>query len=617
MKVVRLQQAGRRLQIIWPCTVRRQLYSVSAHLGRQTERFIPTPGMSAPRISTPKKRPSAEPGRYKKVKKQKAAKEGSPGEVLAWDVKELLDKHSTLDVPHPKTGSSPVPLPERFARIELIIEALSSTGDGLAYDPVTRRVYVVPFGVPGDTIEAKIVSDFPAERYVTTDFLQVIKPSDKRKDSLVRCPYFQTCSGCQFQMLDYTTQLEHKKQVIEKAYKNFSGIDAKHVPVVEDTHGSPRQYGYRTKLTPHFDGPSGSDPERISLVDGKRRWRVAPPIGFMRKGKPGTLDVEDCPIGTDAVRAGLRAERERVAKEIHTYKRGVTLLLRESTRRTPKQDGDNQNGHEETPAEAVLRDRVRIQEEHADEMVEKTCMTDPKATATEYISDFKFHMDAGSFFQNNNSVLPDFIAYVRSHAFPPPSSMDPRSTEKGIRYLVDAYCGAGLFTVTLSAAFKACTGIDISWSSIEAARRNVQENGITNATFQAADAPAIFESIVFPADETVVVIDPPRKGCDDSFLRQLLRYGPKRVVYVSCNVHTQARDVGTLVRGLPAPASEDGGPCPPLAEDETITYDIESLKPFDFFPQTSHVEGVAILARRRRRRPLERPGHESPPVECM
>jgi len=79
-----------------------------------------------------------------------------------------------------------------------------------------------------------------------------------------------------------------------------------------------------------------------------------------------------------------------------------------------------------------------------------------------------------------------------------------------------------------------------------------------------------------------VVIDPPRKGCDESFLTQLLKFGPKRVVYVSCNVHTQARDVGVLVRGI-----ENGG----------ARYKIESLRGFDFFPQTGHVEGVAVLSR--------------------
>ena len=79
-----------------------------------------------------------------------------------------------------------------------------------------------------------------------------------------------------------------------------------------------------------------------------------------------------------------------------------------------------------------------------------------------------------------------------------------------------------------------------------------------------------------------MVIDPPRKGCDESFLSQLLKFGPRRVVYVSCNVHTQARDVGVLVQGL-----EDGG----------TRYKVESLRGFDFFPQTGHVEGVAVLSR--------------------
>lgn len=96
----------------------------------------------------------------------------------------------------------------------------------------------------------------------------------------------------------------------------------------------------------------------------------------------------------------------------------------------------------------------------------------------------------------------------------------------------------------------------------------------------AADAPELFKSVEFPHDKTVVVIDPPRKGCDESFLNQLLKFAPRRVVYVSCNVHTQARDVGVLVMG------KDG-----------VKYEIESLRGFDFFPQTGHVEGVAVLNR--------------------
>ncbi|KAI9885690.1 MAG: hypothetical protein M1823_002506 [Watsoniomyces obsoletus] len=540
-----------------------------------------------------RKRPAAIINRqpkHKRAKKRKAPGEGSSEEVLLLDIKNILKTYSTGN-----QDTEIQPLPERFHEIELTIDCLSSTGDGLAYDPATQHVYVVPFSVPGDTILAKAVHFVLNEKYIMTDFIRVITPSPQRNDSLIKCPYFQTCSGCQFQMLDYGSQLEHKRGVMEKAYKNFSGLDPSVVPNINPTHGSPRQYGYRTKLTPHFDGPSGSDPEKILYVDGKRRWKIAPPIGFMRKGKPGTFDLEDCPIGTDVVRAGLSRERERVGREIGSYKRGATLLLRESTKKIPKDDTLVGKTEEENKASDDI-----IREEYPDYILEKTCITDQTAKATEYISNFKFQIDAGTFFQNNNSVLPGFIDYIRSCVLPEHSQdQQHQEKEKKINYLVDAYCGAGLFTVTLSSLFKACTGIDIAPSSILAAEHNVQANGITNAEFQAADATALFKSIKFPAEETVVVIDPPRKGCDQDFLKQLLHYAPTRIVYVSCNVHTQARDVGFLIRGGNGDEVEvekDGQ----AEEGHKGDYIIESLKPFDFFPQTSHVEGVAVLSRRPR-----------------
>lgn len=111
-----------------------------------------------------------------------------------------------------------------------------------------------------------------------------------------------------------------------------------------------------------------------------------------------------------------------------------------------------------------------------------------------------------------------------------------------------------------------------------------------------ADATEIFAAVKFPPDETVVVVDPSRKGCDEGFLRQLLSYAPKRVCYVSCNVHTQARDVGLLVQGMGVErGAPDGGGV--WLERRETRYRLESLRGFDFFPQTGHVEGVAMLAR--------------------
>ncbi|KAI4677909.1 uncharacterized protein J4E84_008854 [Alternaria hordeiaustralica] len=499
---------------------------------------------------------------------------GTNEEVLLQDVTALI-KNLNIEKEGKEISTT---LAEKFKEIEVEIKEISSTGDGLGFqkDSDSDQVYVVPFSAPGDIVTARPHKHFEKEKYSMADFVNLITPSPQRDDSLVKCPYFASCSGCQFQMLPYDTQLAHKKTIVEKAYKNFSNLPPELIPTIGDTIGSPLQYGYRTKLTPHFDGPP--DARRSDGRNGiKRTFKEVPPIGFMKKGTRNTIDIEDCPIGTDAVRAGNKRERKRVADTISTYHKGATLLLRESTTRIPKSDYD---ATKETDSDAVIEDR-------GTHIHRKICITDPNAKSTEYISDeFQFVNPAGSFFQNNNSILPVFTQYIRENILPSPGR------DHKITHLIDAYSGSGLFTITLSALFKSSLGIDISSSSIESASTNAKLNNLPESStrFIAADAARLFASIKSPAEETVVMLDPPRKGCDESFLRQLVQYGPARVVYVSCNVHTQARDVGVLVGGM---TGVDGG----FGKGEGC-YEIESLRGFDFFPQTGHVEGVAVLRRK-------------------
>lgn len=519
--------------------------------------------------------------RFKKQKKEKDQKdsvlktEGTHEEVLLKDVEALLKRHSIGG------EEQAVSLPDPFTEIEVTVQEISSTGDGLALAPDSKQIYVVPFSSPGDKVKAKVIKHFTKHGYSLTDFVQVISPGPLRDDSLVNCRYFSSCSGCQFQMISYEQQLAHKKTIVEKAYLNFSELAPELVPSVGDTIGSPLQYGYRTKLTPHFDGPPGK--KRSDGRNGiRRKFEEVPPIGFMKKGTRHTLDIEDCPIGTDAVRMGMKSERKRVAAELDKYAKGATILLRESTERLPKDPPPQPR------EDAILEDR-------GEHFHQKTCVTDQKGRSTEYIGDFKFENPAGAFFQNNNSILPTFTQYIRDHILPPSPFSNGDSTQpqpQKIKHLIDAYSGSGLFTITLSQLFPKSLGIDIAASSIASASTNAALNNLApdHASFIAADAANLFASIEFPAAETVVVIDPPRKGCDDLFLRQLLRYSPARVVYVSCNVHTQARDVGVLVNGM---ADVDGGFGPGKG-----VYEIESLVGFDFFPQTGHVEGVAVLHRR-------------------
>ncbi len=536
--------------------------------------------------------------KFKMKKKPKAGVEGSVEEVLMFDIQNLLARQKLSDETEEGAEAEEEDLeslPQPGDEILVDVVELSSTGDGLAKQEGSNRIYVVPFTVPGDMVQVKVYQNMREKGYWMADFISVVDPSPLRDDSRIKCQYFGKCSGCQFQMLDYSEQLKHKKTIVQKAYRNFSQLTPELVPEVLDTIGSPLQYGYRTKLTPHFDGPPGS-----GRRGPKKSLAAMPPIGFTPKTSRRVLDVEDCPIGTDAVRKGLKAERERMAVEFGTYQRGATILLREDTKRVPKPAGTaSEEGTvasaaaDDVPADAVKQEA----ESHTDY---KTCITDNNATSTEYIDDFVFTNPAGAFFQNNNSILSPFTAYIREHALPP----HPAAGQKPIRYLIDAYSGSGLFTITQSSLFPGGSiGIDIAEKSIEFARRNAKLNGLAQeqCRFLAADAPELFKSVAqYDPDETLVVLDPPRKGCDASFLRQLLRFAPRRIVYVSCNVHTQARDVGVLVRGEVEDVSAEAAVNENSEEDNGANktrYEIESIRGFDFFPQTGHVEGVAVLNR--------------------
>jgi 23S rRNA (uracil1939-C5)-methyltransferase/tRNA (uracil-5-)-methyltransferase len=147
----------------------------------------------------------------------------------------------------------------------------------------------------------------------------------------------------------------------------------------------------------------------------------------------------------------------------------------------------------------------------------------------------------------------------------------------GATHLVDAYCGSGLFGLSAAASFQSVIGIEISETSVEKAKRNAESNGIINASFIAASAEHLFKDLSLAAAETVVIVDPPRAGCGEDFLRQLFQFGPKAVVYVSCNPPTQMRD---------------------LVMFQQAGYDLDLVQPFDLFPQTRHLECVMTLSRK-------------------
>lgn len=537
--------------------------------------------------------PVGQPTKKKlKLKKYKAKKVDptSPLGVLEFEIEELLkeqklEKKDVLnDVTAILNDTSFVtgPIASKYHRevTDVEILKLGSNGDGLALikNPVEtekKQVVIVPFGLPGDIVNIKVFKTHPY--YVESDLLDVVKKSPTRKDELIKDKYFGKYSGSQFEFLEYSEQLKIKRTTIENAYKFFAPrlLSDNLLPAVGDTIASPLQYRYRTKITPHFDMP-----KKVKQLEER------PPLGFGQKGRPkwrketlevgGTgpiLDIDSCELATDILNTGLTNERARFEKEFKKYKKGATILLRENTIVLDSSKPTKEQLEEGSRDQDGEISYIEVEDKEHGVKLAKTCVTNSRQIITEYVDGHTFKFSAGEFFQNNNSILPLVTKYVRDN-------LQFNNGGKP-KYLVDAYCGSGLFSICSAQGVDKVIGVEISADSVAFAERNAKNNGIENCRFIVGKAEKLFESIDTPADQTSVILDPPRKGCDELFLKQLASYNPARIVYISCNVHSQARDVQYFLKDTP----------------EGEQYKVESVRGFDFFPQTHHVESVCVLSR--------------------
>jgi tRNA/tmRNA/rRNA uracil-C5-methylase (TrmA/RlmC/RlmD family) len=401
--------------------------------------------------------------------------------------------------------------------LELTVATLTNHGIGLGRvdieggDAGRKWVVMVAFALPGERVRVRVFRNHA--NYSEADLVGVLEASPHRIEP--KCPLFGRCGGCQYQNLEYAEQLSWKRRQVAELVEHMAGLTFEVSPVI----GSPRPFGYRSKITPHFGTPA----EGRELA-----------IGFLRQGtRFDIVDVPRCEIATEAINSRLTEARARIRAEASAgaFERGSTLLLRD--------------------AGGV------VTSSHEDRVTEEMPLGPGETLRLSFL--------ARDFFQNNPFILPSFALYVRDQA-----------KASGARFLVDAYCGSGLFALASARSFERVAGVEVSETSVVFAKENATSNGITNATFLAGDASAIFAKLQFAGPETVVVIDPPRKGCDELFLRQLFAFAPRAVVYVSCDPATQMRDLkGFLAEG----------------------YRVTAVQPFDLFPQTRHLECVITLVR--------------------
>ncbi|CAM9741447.1 unnamed protein product [Chrysoparadoxa australica] len=409
---------------------------------------------------------------------------------------------------------------------------------------------MVPFTIPGELVRARITSQ--RKNYFEAELLEVLEPSPERVQP--KCQYFGQCGGCDYQHMTIQSQRQWKQQQVEQTLRRIGGTNFQGI-TVSGCIGNEEGYGYRSKLTPHYEKGTGKPAHEVK-------------VGFLHHDSNGIiLDVDRCVIATDAINeqmpvmrqeAKLNSVMEEEEEESAAggrgegrKRKGKRSSCSSSSNRTAsssRRRGSQGNLLLREVAEGVVSEAKTVQQE---------------------VAGITYQYDAAGFFQTNPSMLPCLVDFAIQQA----------SGGGRARFLVDAYAGCGLFSLAAAAAgaFDSCVGIEINALAVRHATASASLNGLKGkCTFQAGSAANVFGNVTLTPGQTACIIDPPRAGCDKQFLKQLLHFGPQRVVYVSCDPSTQARDAAQLVKG---------------------GYKVLDVTPFDLFPQTRHIEAVMTLER--------------------
>ncbi|MCJ7668342.1 MAG: 23S rRNA (uracil(1939)-C(5))-methyltransferase RlmD [Anaerolineae bacterium] len=383
------------------------------------------------------------------------------------------------------------------------------------------KVIFVPYALPGEEVIVEIVED--KGRYARARLLEVVQPSPDRVEP--RCPHFGVCGGCQWQHVAYEAQLRFKEEILRDQLERIGGISK---PPVKPSLPAHDPWFYRNNVQFHLD-----EEGRLGFL-ALRGWEVVP--------------IEVCHIIHPFIDEVSRAldlafpQLKRLSIRVGT-RTGQKLLILEM---------------EEDLIPAVEVDEPLSCVEFLSDGTLLTLVGD--SHILEEVGRRRFRISAASFFQVNTEQLERLIEVVRGYLAP-----------QGHETLLDAYCGVGTFGLSLAGEVGQVIGIEESDSALADARSNAQ--GEENVEFIGGQVEDILPELV---KFDVAILDPPRQGCAREAITHLVRLAPAKIVYISCDPATLARDTKRL---------REGG------------YHLVEVQPVDMFPQTYHIEAVALLER--------------------
>lgn len=451
--------------------------------------------------------------------------------------------------------------------LELDIIDLSPTGDGVGRWGAQNQVVFVPNTVPGDRIQARLVRVKPS--YAHGQLQNIIQPSPHRVRP--HCIVADKCGGCQWQPVAYAHQLVAKHNQVVQALERIGQFLS---PNVDTVLAAESPLGYRNKVT-------------YPVIFSPNSQRVQ--AGYYRKGSHKLINLNQCPVQDpqfDPFLADIKTDIQQQGWSIYN-EQNHQGLIRHLSLRVGRRTGEilmtliiNAKPSQTSQLLANFEAQAQKWLEHYPQLVgvclnfnsHRTNRIFGKDTVNIVGRNYLYETFAGLTFQ----LRPDTFFQVHTEqAEVLLKTLCAHLQLTGTEQIVDVYCGIGTLTLPLAQQVKEIIGIEAQAAAIDQAETNTTLNDITNATFRIGAAKDCLKELPFTPD--IVILDPPRKGCHQSVLEQLLTITPQRIVYVSCHPATLARDLNRLC--------------------QSKKYDLDRVQPVDFFPQTSHVECVAFLNR--------------------
>lgn len=456
------------------------------------------------------------------------------------------------------------------------VEILDVAAEGNSIARVDDMVVFIPFGAPGDIADVKI--DRKKKNYAEGHIEKLTTPSAVRVEP--RCEHFTVCGGCRWQHLPYDFQLKCKRQQVVDALERIAKIP---YPEVKPALGSENIWEYRNKMEYTFSNKKWLTFDQLRSGEEFPERRCA---GFHIPGAfDKVLDINSCHL-QDHLGDRLRLFIKQFGME-HDYAfydlRGQTGLLRTLMIRISSTGevmavmvfGEDDREKITTLLNAVAEEfpeitsllyvvNTKVNDTIADQEI---ILFKGREFIEEEMEGLKFRVGPKSFYQTNSRQAHRLYSVAREFA---------RLT--GDELVYDLYTGTGTIACFIAPKARHVVGIEYVPEAIEDAKINAAVNGLDNTEFYAGDMKNVLTADFIEAHgrPDVMIVDPPRAGMHEDVVKVILEASPRRIVYVSCNPATQARDLALLHE----------------------KYDIEAVQPVDMFPHTQHVENVVALTLR-------------------